>query len=67
MDNEYTIGLLKSPLVPEGVNTEALDPDVSDENGFRDDTTLEEVEDANNAISEAIVELAKSPCKCFTV
>ena len=34
MDNEYTTGLLKTPLVPEGVNTEALDPDVYDEDGF---------------------------------
>ena len=34
MGNEYTIGLLKTPLVPEGVETEALDPDVFDEDGF---------------------------------
>ena len=60
-------GLLRTPLVPEGVNTEALDPDASDEDGFQDDTALEEAEEAKNAISEAIVELAKSPCKFFTV
>ena len=64
MDNEYIIGLLKTPLVPEGVETnETLDSDEFDEDGFRDDTTLDEVEDADNAISEAIVELAKLPCK----
>ena len=28
MSTEYTIGLLETPLVPEGVETEALDPDV---------------------------------------
>ena len=68
MDNEYIIGLLNTPLVPEGVETnEALDSDVFDEDGFRDDTNLDEAEDNNNAISEAIVELAKLPCKFFIV
>ena len=68
MDNEYIIGLPKTPLVPEGVETnEALNSDVFDEDGFQDDTTLDEVEDTNNAISEAIVELAKLPCKFFIV
>ena len=28
MSTKYTIGLLETPLVPEGVETEALDPDV---------------------------------------
>ena len=68
MDNGYIIGLLNTPLVPEGVETnKALDSDVSDEDGFRDDTNLDEVEDNNNAISEAIVELAKLPCKFLIV
>ena len=35
MDNKYIIGLLKTPLVPEGVETnETLDSDEFDEDGF---------------------------------
>ena len=56
------LGFLSTPLVPVDVEPEALDTS-NEEAGFRDDSTLEEVQDADGLTLEAIVELAKHPCR----
>ena len=63
-----TLGLLKTPLVPDSVEPEALDTDdLYEEAGFRDDTTLEDVEGFDGPMTEAIVELAKHPCRSLII
>ena len=58
------VGLLDTPLVPTGVETVAVDFDEDDK--FKDDTYLEDVEDVDAPeTSEAVVELAKRPCRSF--
>ena len=58
------VGLLDTPLVPTGVETVAVDFDEGDK--FNDDTYLEDVEDVDSPeTSEAVVELAKQPCRSF--
>ena len=49
-------------MVPEDVETEALDTS-NEEAGSRDNSTLEEVQDVDGSTLEAIVELAKHPCR----
>ena len=62
--NEYTIGLLETPLVPAGIEPEALDSlEHFEEAGFRDDATLAEVQDCDGSILETTVQLAKCPCR----
>ena len=59
-----TIGLLETPLVPAGIEPEALSSlDLYEEAGFQDDTALEEVQDSDGSILETIVQLAKRPCR----
>ena len=58
------VGLLDTPLVSTGVETVAVDFDEGDK--FNDDTYLEDVEDVDAPeTSEAVVELAKQPCRSF--
>ncbi|KIM66389.1 hypothetical protein SCLCIDRAFT_21889 [Scleroderma citrinum Foug A] len=58
--NQFARGFLSTPLVPVDVEPEALDTS-NEEAGFQDDSTLEEVQDADGSTLEAIVELAKHP------
>ena len=58
------IGLLETPLVPAGIESEALDSlELYEEAGFRDDTTLEEVQDSDDSTLETTVQLAHHPCR----
>ena len=62
--NECTTGLLETPLVPASIEPKALDSlDFCEEAGFRDDTTLAEVQDSDGPTLETTVQLAKHPCR----
>ena len=62
--NKCIIGLLETPLVPAGIEAEALDSlDFCEEAGFQDDTTLDEVQDSDSPTLETTVQLAKRPCR----
>ena len=49
-------------MVPVDVETEVLDTS-NEEAGSRDDSTVEEVQDVDGSTLEAIMELAKCPCR----
>jgi hypothetical protein len=70
--NRYADGLLDTPLVPAGTEVEAMPTQDSDDEDseahFRDDSTLDEVEEDDGIRSDAMVQLAKTPSKwklCF--